>query len=118
VGQTLLERAEQALKLLRRWLPDRELRVVADHTYAALEWLDAVRQVACVITRLRLDAALYDSAPLRQPRQNGRLRQKGKRLPTLAHILADETTSWESVTVEDWYGEGKRDVEVTLDTAV
>jgi hypothetical protein len=36
----------------------------------------------------------------------------------LAHILADETTSWESVTVEDWYGEGKRDVEVTSDTAV
>ena len=118
VAQTLLERAEQALKLIRRWLPDRELRVVADHTYAALEWLDAVRQVACVITRLRLDAALYDPAPLRQPRQNGRPRKKGKRLPTLAHILADETTSWESVTVEDWYGEGKRDVEVTWDTAV
>ena len=117
-AQTVLVRAEQAIKRVRRWLPDRELRVVADNRYAALEGLEAVRQVACVITRLRLDAALYAPAPPRQPRQTGRPRKKGKHLPTLAHILADETTSWESVTVEDWYGEGKRDVEVTSDTAV
>jgi DDE superfamily endonuclease len=117
-AQTLLERAEQALKLVRRWLPERELQVVADSTYAALEWLEAVRQVACVITRLRLDAALYDPAPPRQPRQNGRPRKKGKRLPTLAQVLADETTAWENVTIEAWYGEGNRAVEVTSATAV
>lgn len=117
-AQTLLARAEQAIKLVRRWLPDRELRVVADNTYAALAWLDAVRQVACVITRLRLDAALYAPAPPRQPRQNGRPRKKGKRLPTLAHIVADETTSWANVTIEDWYGAGPREVDVTSDTAV
>ena len=35
-AQTLLERAVQALKVVRRWLPERELRVVADNTYAAL----------------------------------------------------------------------------------
>ena len=58
--------------------------------------------MACVITRLRLDAALYDPAPTRQPRQNGRPRQKGQRLPTLAQVGADETTGWELVTVEDW----------------
>lgn len=117
-AQTLLERAIQALKVVRRWLPERELRVVADNTYAALEWLDAVRPMACVITRLRLDAALYDPAPTRQPRQNGRPRKKGQRLPTLAQVLADETTAWELVTVEDWYGQGKREVEMTSDTAV
>jgi hypothetical protein len=116
--QTLRERAAQALTRVRRWLPERALRVVADSTYAALEWLEAVRQVVCVITRLRLDAALYDPAPPHQPRQNGRPRKQGKRLPTLAQVLADETTAWENVTLAAWYGEGTRKVEVTSDTAV
>jgi hypothetical protein len=117
-AQTLLAWAEQAIKLVRRWLPDRELRMVADNTYAALEWLEAVRQVACVITRLRLEAALYAPAPPRQVKQNGRPRKKGKRLPPLAHLVADETTSWANVTMEDWYGVGPREVEGTSDTAV
>jgi hypothetical protein len=38
--QTLLDRARQAVWLVRRWLPERELVVVGDRTYAALEWLD------------------------------------------------------------------------------
>jgi hypothetical protein len=65
---TLLDRARQAVWLVRRWLPTRELVVVGDHTYAALKWLDVVRHAVCVITRLRLDAALYEPAPPRQPR--------------------------------------------------
>jgi hypothetical protein len=50
---------------LRRWLPDRQLVVVADSTYAAIEVLAAcagLPQPVTVITRLRLDAALYDPA--------------------------------------------------------
>jgi hypothetical protein len=46
------------IRLVRRWVPTRELVGVGDRTYAALEWLDDVRERACVITRLRLDAAL------------------------------------------------------------
>jgi hypothetical protein len=33
------------------------LVVMGDSIYAALEWLDAVHESACVITRLHLDAA-------------------------------------------------------------
>src|ERR671918_2891445 len=32
LGQTLLGRARQAIRLVRRWLPDRELRLVADNS--------------------------------------------------------------------------------------
>jgi hypothetical protein len=46
----------------------------------------------CCITRLRLDAALYEPAPPRTPRQTGRPRLQGKRLPTLAHVLANAAT--------------------------
>ena len=63
--QTLLDRARQTVWLVRRWLPERELVVVGDHTDATLEWLDTAQQAVYVITRLRLDAALYEPAPHR-----------------------------------------------------
>jgi DDE superfamily endonuclease len=116
--QSLLDRARQTVQLVRRWVPTRELVVVGDSTYAALEWLDAVRESACVITRLRLDAALYAPAPPRRPKQNGRPRKKGMRLPTLAHRAADPTTCWQLVTVVPWYGQKERRVYITSATAV
>jgi hypothetical protein len=115
---SLLDRARQAVRLVRRWLPTRELVVVGDQTYAALEWLDVVRDAACVITRLRLDAALYEPAPPRQPRQNGRPRKKGKRLPTLEKVLTGAMTHWTTVTMANWYGEEQRRVQLTSNTAV
>jgi DDE superfamily endonuclease len=92
--QTLWDRARHAVRLVRRWLPERALVVVGDHTSAALEWLDAVGPAVCVITRLRLDAALYEPAPPRHPRQHGRPRKKGKRRPTLEKVVIDSTTPW------------------------
>ena len=116
--QSLLERARQALQLVRRWLPTRELVVVCDNTYSALEWLDAVRHEVWNITRLRLDAAIYEPAPARKPKQNGRPRQKGARLPTLAQAVVDPTTPWKLTTVEQWYRQGKRQVQIASATAV
>jgi len=118
--QTLLERAWQIIRLVRRWLPGREVIFVADSSFAALEWLDQVARLSrvSVITRLRLDAALYDPPPPRAPRQTGRPRLKGKRRPTLAVVLADEKTQWSKLTIDDWYGKGPREVDVATDTAV
>jgi hypothetical protein len=116
--QSLLERARQAWQLVRRWLPTRELVVVGDNTYSAREWLDAVRHEVWSITRVRLDAALYDPAPPRQPKQNGRPRQKGARWPTLAQAVVDPTTPWTLTTVEQWYRQGKRQVQIASATAV
>lgn len=104
--------------MVKRWLPDRELRIVADNSYSALEWLATVSPWATVITRLRLDAALYEAAGRREPGQRGRPRKKGKRLPTLAHVAKDEATSWQRVQVESWYGQGRREIEVVSNTAV
>jgi DDE superfamily endonuclease len=118
--QTLLERAWQIIQLVRRWLPGREVIFVADSSFAALEWLDQVAQLSRVhvITRLRLDAALYDPPPPRAPGQRGRPRRKGKRRPTLEAVLADEQTQWSQLTIDAWYGEGPREVDIATDTAV
>lgn len=118
--KTLPEWGRQMIRQLRRWLPDRALVVVADSTYAVLELLaDAagLPQPVTVITRLRLDAALYDPAPPREPRTVGRPRVKGERQPTLATRLLDPTTPWETLTVP-WYGGGTAQVEAATGTAI
>jgi hypothetical protein len=112
--------ARQMILQVRRWLPGRRLVVVADGSYAVLELLDGCRQLAnpvVMITRLRLDAALYDPAPPRKPGTNGRPRKKGKRQPTLAARLVDPTTVWQRCEA-GWYGGGTREVELASGTAV
>ncbi len=119
--KTVLDWARQLLMLLRRWLPDRQVVVVADGEFAALELLAVASQPMvdiAVITRLRLDAALYDPAPPRAPHQRGRPRLKGARLPTLRQVAVDPTTVWTPVLVADWYGGGERTVEIISQTAV
>lgn len=117
----LTDWARQMLMQVRRWLPQRELVVVADSSFAALEFLASVTQLAHpveIITRLRLDAALYEPPPTRQPRQMGRPRLKGKRLPTLATVLTHSSTEWQSVTIEHWYGDKPCTVEYASNTAL
>lgn len=118
--QCLTERAWQIIQLVRRWLPRRDLVFVADSSFAALELLDQVTSLpqTSLITRLRLDAALYDPAPPREPGTKGRPRLKGERRPTLEAGLADEDTEWTTLTVDQWYGDGPREVEVASDSAV
>jgi hypothetical protein len=118
--KTLPEWGRQMIRQLRRWLPDRALVVVADSTYAALELLaDAAgrRPPVTVVTRLRLDAALYDPAPPREPGTKGRPRRKGARQPTLAQRLLDPSTAWQTLTLP-WYGGGTAAVDVATGTAV
>ncbi len=117
----LTDWAWQLLLIVRRWWPERAIVAVADSGYAALTFLarcQALRQPITVITRLRLDAALYTPAPPRTPHQNGRPRKKGTRLPTLAARAADPTTDWTPLTVTQWYGQRERTVEVVSETAV
>ena len=93
--------------------------LVADSGFAALELLATLaRHGITAITRLRLDAALYDPAPPRLPGTNGRPRTKGARLPNLSEVLRNADTPWRPLTVEGWYGESERAVEVCSATAV
>jgi hypothetical protein len=70
------------------------------------------------ITRLRLDAALYEPAPPRRPGQRGRPRLKGERLPNLSVAAEDPTTVWEAAEIANWYGSAERTVEIASETAV
>lgn len=116
----LVERARGLIGQAVRWLPGRALTVVADSGYAAIEllaWCQHLPAPVTLITRLRLDAALYDPAPPRAATQKGRSRRKGKRLPTLAQRLAQPGTRWSRMRVR-WYGGAWRWLEVASDRAV
>ena len=111
-------RARQAILQCKRWLPDRCVTVVADSSFAALDLIAAVRRHVCLITRLRLDASLFEPAPARQPGQRGRPRLKGKPLPKLSAVLADPATVWTRIVMADWYGGQTRALEYVSNTAV
>ena len=112
--------ARQMIKLMSRWLPDKKVIIVGDSAFSALDLLWAASTHGInLVTRLRLDAALYEPAPPR-PRnpKAGRPRRKGVRLPTLNSVLKDSTKKWKQVTLPHWYAHEYKTVEVLSETAV
>jgi hypothetical protein len=115
----ITEWTRQMIVLLRRWLPNRVLIVVADSRYAVLELLGAVQDKVCFITRLQLRAALYDPAPTeRRPGQRGPTPKKGAPQPKLSQRLQDAATEWEPLTLTQWYGQKNKAVLVATGTAL
>jgi hypothetical protein len=110
--------ARQLILQVHRWVPARRLVVVGDRAYAALELLDAVRPVATLVVRLRLDARLFAPPPPRVPGQKGRPRLVGERLPNLTAHRDETQTAWTRLTIARWYGERERPVEICSQTAV
>jgi hypothetical protein len=117
----ITEWAWQLLLQVRRWYPQREIVAVADRAYASLKLLSRCQSLSkpvTFITRLRLDAALYEPAPPRRPGQRGRPRLKGERLPNLSVVAEAANTVWKLTTITNWYGSRERMVEIASDTAV
>ncbi len=114
--------ARQAIVQVRRWLRERTLVIVADNNYSALELLDRARRLpAIVVTRLRLDAALYDPAPTREEfrrrHPRGQVPKQGPRQPTLQARLEEPTTCWQRLSAP-WYGATEREIEMVTGTSV
>jgi hypothetical protein len=103
--KTLTDWLRQALLQVRRWVPHRAIVFVADSSYAVIDLLACMTQLATPITmvvRFRMDAALYEPAAPRHPGQRGRTRKTGARLPTLAQVAANKHTRWQRHTVRYW----------------
>jgi hypothetical protein len=117
-AKTITDWARQLVYQVRRWLPKRCLIFVADSSYAALDFLHACQTLSkpvAVITRLRLDAALYEPAPPYSGR--GRPRKKGQRLSTPQQLIDDPTTVWTRLPFI-WYNHQLRDIEISIHQAV
>jgi hypothetical protein len=110
----LTDRAWQMIQLLARGLPNRAVVFVADSSFAVLDLLYLISGIpqVCLITRLRLEAQLWDPAPERKPGQNRRPRRKGVRRPSPQQVLAHPKTRWSKLEIEHWYGGERREVAV------
>lgn len=116
----LTGRAAQVIKLVARWQPARLLVFVADSSFATFESLALVSGIpnCSLVTRLRIDAQLWAEAPARKPGRVGRPRLKGERRPSPQQVLKNHQTKWTKIEVEQWYGGGKRKVEVHSEAAI
>jgi hypothetical protein len=82
------ELLRELVGLLAQWAGQRTVYVVVDSAYAGRTVLEDRPANVHVISRLRLDAALYAPPPRRRPGQKGRPRRRGDRLPALAQRIA------------------------------
>jgi hypothetical protein len=118
--KTSLDWIGQMIRLVRRWQPTRAIVLVVDGGLAAVKLgliCSPTVHSLTYVSRLRLDAALYDP-PAPQPQsKRGAKPKKGKRQPALTHHLTEAATSWEKRDVT-WYGGEHRRVELAAGTAL
>ena len=107
-----VERAGQLISLVRRWHPEREIILVTDGGFAAVALVQHCQRKhiqVTLVSRLRLDARLFEP-PQPQPQgKRGPKPKKGARQPTLHHRLQDPKTTWTSLQVS-WYGGQKKQI--------
>lgn len=92
-----LDLAEEMIREMAAWFPDRDLSLCADGAYATLAGRGLPQTQ--VVSRMRRDAAIYDSAPPRKKGQRGRPRKKGKRLPSPEKLAERTKKGWRRATV-------------------
>ena len=115
----LTERARQAMLVILRWLPGRDIVFVGDSSFGTHELARAIGQHATLVSRLRLDASLLAPPEPRTPRQRGRPRLKGKPLPKLHTKLDDPHANWTPIRLPVWYGDQKdKALEILTGTAL
>ena len=115
--KTIVDWARQAVLQIHRWLPNRYIVLVADSAFAAIEFLAAVGKHVCVVTRLRLDANLFEFPPPK-PKGRGRPPNKGKPHKKLSALLEDRKVPWKRCRISLWYGRTNRLVEIATGTAI
>lgn len=96
---------------IRAWHPGREIILVGDGEYAAVDLVAACqRRQVTQVARLRMDAGLYDFPAPQSVSKRGPKPKKGARQPSLRQRLADPHTVWHPARVA-WYGTQIKDVE-------
>jgi hypothetical protein len=116
--RTAPEYAQVLLRLIRRWQPEREIVVVGDSAFAVMDLAQTCRARRMrLVSRLVLNAQLYDPVAPRPASTPGVKPRKGPRQPKLADRLIDPMTAWQAVEVA-WSGGRAALVEAATGTAL
>lgn len=79
-------------------VPNRTLRVLGDSEYAGRSVSRQLPRNVHLISRMTMNAALYEVPP-QLPGRRGRRRKKGKRLPRPLHMAEDRPSPWIKATL-------------------
>ncbi len=105
--KTSVRIVRQMMCQVRRWLPERMIVLVVDGSFAAVSLaLACTKQDVVMVSRMRLEAALYRQPGSQPAGKRGRRPTKGIRQRSLKVWAARRDTPWEEIEI-DWYG-GKR----------
>jgi len=92
-----------AVRVITRWLK-RSFILIGDGGFACIRLGHAcIKHNITLISRLRLDAALYELVLNPEKGKVGRRREKGNRFTSLKQLAADFTQAWRDTHVT-WYG--------------
>jgi hypothetical protein len=113
-----VERAKQLVYIISRLLK-RSWILLGDGGFACVSLGNAcVKSGATLISRLRLDAALYDEiAEEAAIKKRGRKRVKGNKQPTLKQRLIDGSLTWTEQRIA-WYGRILKNVRLASGVAL
>jgi hypothetical protein len=118
--KTSIDWIGQMIGQVRRWLPERQIVLVVDGGLAAIKLGQRCIGYANPVTyvsRLRLDAGLYDWPSLQPKGKRGPKPKKGSRQPTLKARLHDPATVWQTITI-GWYRGETRTLDIATGTAL
>ena len=106
--KTTLQWTIQMLIQIVRWLKNTPIILVGDGAFACgeLAW-SCLKLKISLITRLKMNAALYDFPPLDVPGKRGRKKTKGARLFSFRDMIGMPELGWTEIVVEG-YGQKKK----------
>jgi hypothetical protein len=108
--RTRPELAREMIAILASWVPDRTIYVLGDSAYAGKSISRYLPDNAHLVSRMVMDAGLYEPPPKRHQKQRGAPRKKGKRLPSPKKLAESRAVKWKktranlySKSVRVWY---------------
>jgi DDE superfamily endonuclease len=116
--RTIPHYAQTLVRLVRRWYPKRDLLLVGDSAFAAARLGHTCREHGVrLVSRLLLNAQLYDPVPPQPKGKPGVKPKKGPRQPKLSDRLTDEATVWQTEELP-WYAGQSLTMDLTSGTAL
>jgi DDE superfamily endonuclease len=116
--KTTLQWTIQMLIQVVRWLKNTPIILVGDGGFACgeLAWR-CLKLKICLITRLKMNARLYDLPPLDIPGKRGRKKTKGAKLFSFKEMVNMPDLGWTEITVEG-YGKKKKRLKYISNTSL
>ncbi len=118
--KTSIDWIMQMIVAVRRWVPDKIIVLVTDGGLVAVKlglrcagFLNPVTY----ISRLQLNARLFNEPGPQPSGKPGPKPKKGKRQPSLKQRLNDPNTRWYEISIP-WYGGKKRKIEIATGTSL